>query len=132
MPVDYCSEKLHDYFVDRKFRSESGNARKFLECMTIDFASKVTFSKHLGNICNKNFVVVNGGGSSSYTGSSMPSCSSGGPAIASTSSSLLAPPPDPPCHLRDPSSRFESRFGLQILRSIKLSLSTLSYNAAIH
>lgn len=29
VPVDYCSEKLHDYFVDRKFRGESGNARKF-------------------------------------------------------------------------------------------------------
>ncbi|VDM97032.1 unnamed protein product [Thelazia callipaeda] len=26
VPVDYCSEKLHDYFVDRKFRGESGGS----------------------------------------------------------------------------------------------------------
>lgn len=34
VPVDYCSEKLHDYFVDRKFRGESGNARKLLFWVT--------------------------------------------------------------------------------------------------
>ncbi|VBB29844.1 unnamed protein product, partial [Acanthocheilonema viteae] len=80
VPVDYCSEKLHDYFVDRKFRGESGNT------------------------------LVNGSGSSSYAGNSTSACSSGGAAIASTSaSSLLAPPPDPPNYLRDTSSRVECR-----------------------
>uniref|UniRef100_A0A1I7VHJ2 Msx2-interacting protein n=1 Tax=Loa loa TaxID=7209 RepID=A0A1I7VHJ2_LOALO len=80
VPVDYCSEKLHDYFVDRKFRGESGNA------------------------------LVNGNGPGSCTGNSTLACSSGGLAIASTSaSSLLAPPPDPPSHLRDTSSRTDGR-----------------------
>uniref|UniRef100_A0A7I4K5N0 Msx2-interacting protein n=1 Tax=Brugia malayi TaxID=6279 RepID=A0A7I4K5N0_BRUMA len=80
VPVDYCSEKLHDYFVDRKFRGESGNAP------------------------------VNSTGPSSYAGNNATACSSGGSVVASTStSSLLAPPPDPPSHLRDTSSRVECR-----------------------
>ncbi|MCP9261314.1 Msx2-interacting protein [Dirofilaria immitis] len=40
VPVDYCSEKLHDYFVDRKFRGESGNARKFFVVYRYRFCKK--------------------------------------------------------------------------------------------
>uniref|UniRef100_A0A0R3RGC1 SPOC domain-containing protein n=1 Tax=Elaeophora elaphi TaxID=1147741 RepID=A0A0R3RGC1_9BILA len=65
VPVDYCSEKLHDYFVDRKFRGESGNA------------------------------LLNGTGSSSYAGNSTLACSSSGSAVASTSSLLAPPPDPP-------------------------------------
>uniref|UniRef100_A0A915Q4P4 RRM domain-containing protein n=1 Tax=Setaria digitata TaxID=48799 RepID=A0A915Q4P4_9BILA len=80
VPVDYCSEKLHDYFVDRKFRGESGSA------------------------------FMNGTGSSSYASGSAPAFSTGSSGIASAStSSLLAPPPDPPSHLRDAPSRTDYR-----------------------
>uniref|UniRef100_A0A183HAY2 RRM domain-containing protein n=1 Tax=Onchocerca flexuosa TaxID=387005 RepID=A0A183HAY2_9BILA len=79
VPVDYCSEKLHDYFVDRKFRGESG--------ISLNGAGSDSYGSSSTSICSNSGLAI----------------------ASTSTSSLLAPPPDPPSHLRDTSSRIDCR-----------------------
>ncbi|KAI1727514.1 SPOC domain-containing protein [Ditylenchus destructor] len=88
--VDYCSEKLHDFFVDRKFGRASGSSLPPVA------NSEVITSSNTSNRPKLSSKVVT---------TTATNQTSSAKSNESTDSLLLAPPPDPPKNLPPISSR---------------------------
>uniref|UniRef100_A0A0M3JUV6 Msx2-interacting protein (inferred by orthology to a human protein) n=1 Tax=Anisakis simplex TaxID=6269 RepID=A0A0M3JUV6_ANISI len=100
VPVDYCSEKLHDYFVDRKFRADKESATTTVATAAASSALCTNAATSELNLSSSGTTVV---ASSFGAGSSSSAGAASSAAVVPSTSSLLAPPPDPPSHLRDTS-----------------------------